>query len=66
MWTLERGSDRRRERHLRNEELYDLCFVPNIILVIKAGRMRWAGHVACMGVKGNACRVLGGGVEPEG
>jgi len=36
-------------RKLRNEELNDLYFSPNIIWVIKLRRMRWARHVACMG-----------------
>jgi hypothetical protein len=36
-----------RRRH--NEELYDLYCFPNLILVIKSSRMRWAGNVACMG-----------------
>ena len=35
-------------RKLYNEELNDLYSPPNIILVIKFRRMRWAGHVACM------------------
>jgi hypothetical protein len=32
--------------------------------MIKARRMRWAGHVARMGKKRNACRLLVG--NPEG
>jgi hypothetical protein len=32
--------------------------------MIKSRRMRGAGHVACMGEKRNACRVLVG--KPEG
>ena len=36
-------------RKLRNEELNDLYSVPNIVLVIKSERMRWAGHVALLG-----------------
>jgi hypothetical protein len=36
-------------RRLHNEELNDLYSSPNIIRVIKSRRMKWAGHVACMG-----------------
>ena len=35
-------------RKLHNEELNDLCSSPNIVRVIKARRMRAAGHVARM------------------
>ena len=36
-------------RNLHNEELNDLYCSPNIIRVIKSGRMRLVGHVARMG-----------------
>jgi hypothetical protein len=36
---------------------------PNIIRIIKARRMRWAGHVARMEEKRNAYRLVG---KPEG
>ena len=36
-------------RRLHNEELNGLYSSPNIVRVIKSRRMRWAGHVACMG-----------------
>jgi len=36
-------------RKLHNEELNDLHCSPNIVRVVKWGRMRWAGHVARMG-----------------
>jgi hypothetical protein len=36
-------------RRLHNEELNDLYCSPNIVRVIKSRRMRWAGHVVCMG-----------------
>ena len=39
-------------RRLHNEELNDLYSSPNIVRVIKSGRMRWAGHVARMGEEG--------------
>jgi len=38
-------------RRLHNEELYDLYCSPNITRVIKLRRMRWMGHVVCMGEK---------------
>jgi hypothetical protein len=41
-------------RRLHNEELHNLYASSNIISVIKSKRMRWAGHVACVGEKRNA------------
>jgi hypothetical protein len=32
--------------------------LPDIIIVIKSRRMRWAGHVVCVGEKRGAYRVL--------
>jgi hypothetical protein len=51
-------------RKLHKEELRDLYSSPSIIRIIKSRRMRWAGHVARMGAKGNAYRLLVG--KPEG
>jgi hypothetical protein len=34
---------------LHNEELHNLYCSPNTIGVIRSRRMRWMGHVACMG-----------------
>jgi hypothetical protein len=50
-------------RKLHNEELRDLYWSPSIIRIIKSRRMRWAGHVARMGEKRNAYRLLVG--KPE-
>jgi len=36
-------------RKLHNEELNDLYRSPDILLVIKSRRMRWAGHVGRIG-----------------
>jgi len=36
-------------RKLHNEKLNDFYSSPKIVRVIKSRRMRWAGHVACMG-----------------
>jgi hypothetical protein len=36
-------------KKLHNDELHTLYSSPNIVRVIKSRRMRWAGHVACMG-----------------
>jgi len=44
-----RDEVRREWRKLYNEELNDLYFSPIVVWVIKLRRMRWAGHVACMG-----------------
>jgi hypothetical protein len=46
------------------EELRDLYSSPSVIRMIKSRRMRWAGHVARMGEKRNAYRLLVG--KPEG
>jgi hypothetical protein len=51
-------------RKLHNEQLCDLYSSPSIIRIIKSRRMRWAGHVARMGEKRNAYRLLVG--KPEG
>jgi hypothetical protein len=51
-------------RKLHNEELHNLFPSSSIIRMIKSRRMRWAGHVARMGEKRNACRILVG--KPEG
>jgi predicted ABC-class ATPase len=47
-------------RKLHNEELDDLYSSPSIIRIIKSRRMRWVGHVARMGEKRNAYRLLVG------
>jgi hypothetical protein len=51
-------------RKLHNEELRDLYCSPSIIRIMKSRRMRCAGHVAQMGEKRNAYRLLVG--KPEG
>ena len=45
-------------RRLHNGELNDLYSSPNIVQVIKLRRIRWAGHVACMGEERVVNRVL--------
>jgi hypothetical protein len=47
-------------RKLHNEELRDLYSSPSVIRIIKSRRMRWAGHIARMGEKRNAYRLLVG------
>jgi hypothetical protein len=51
-------------RKLHNEELHNLYTSPSIIRIIKSRRMRWVGHVARMGHKRNAYRILVG--KPKG
>jgi hypothetical protein len=53
-----RDEVRREWRRLHNEELYALYFSPDISRVIKPRRLRWAGHVARMGERRGAYRVL--------
>ena len=45
-------------RKLHKEELSDPYSLPNIVRVVKSRRMRWAGHVACMGEGRGVHRVL--------
>jgi hypothetical protein len=48
---------------LHNEELNDVYSLPNIALVVKSRRMRWAGYVARKGEDRGVHRVLVG--KPE-
>jgi hypothetical protein len=55
-------------RKLHNDELQNLYSSPNIVKVIKS-RMRWVGHVVCMGVGRGVYKVLvgrPGGKRPLG
>jgi hypothetical protein len=45
---------------LHNEKLNALYSSSNILWVIKSRRMKWAGHVACMGEGRDVYRVLVG------
>jgi hypothetical protein len=52
-----------------HEELHNLYSSPSIIRIIKSRRMLWAGHIARMGEKRNAIRILVGnpkGKRPQG
>jgi hypothetical protein len=51
-------------RKLHNEELHNLYSLPSLNRTIRSRRMRCAGHVAQVGDKWNACRILVG--KPEG
>jgi hypothetical protein len=50
-------------RKLHNDELQDMYSSPNIIRM-KSRRMRWAVHIARLGEKRNAYKILVG--KPEG
>ena len=54
----ERDEVTREWRKVHNEELNDLCSSPSIVRVIKSRRIRWAGHVARMGERGDVYRFL--------
>jgi hypothetical protein len=45
-------------RNLHNEELHNLYSPPSTIRMIRPRKMRWVGHVARMGKKKNAYRIL--------
>jgi hypothetical protein len=51
-------------RKLHNEELNDMYCSLNILRVIKSRRMKWAGHVARVGMGRGVYKVLVG--KPEG
>jgi hypothetical protein len=51
-------------RKLHVEKLHYLYCTSNIIRTMKSRKVRWAGHIACMAEKPNACRVFVG--KPEG
>ena len=50
-------------RILHNEELNDLYSSHTIVGVIESRRMRWVGHVGCVGESRDVYRVLVG--RPE-
>jgi len=52
-------------RKLHHEELNDLYSSSNIVRVIKLRKMRWVGHVACMGRRRGVYRVLVGKSEEK-
>jgi hypothetical protein len=47
-------------RNVRNEEFHNLYSSPSIIIIIKSRRVRWTEHVAQMGDKSIAYRILVG------
>jgi hypothetical protein len=49
---------------LHNAELHNLYSSPSIIRMMKSRRMKWTGHVAQMGEKSNAYKILVG--KPKG
>jgi hypothetical protein len=51
-------------RKLHNDELHNLHSLPSIIRTNMSRKVRWAGHVACVGEKRNAFWILVG--KPEG
>jgi hypothetical protein len=50
-------------QNLHNEELHNFYSSPSIIRMIKSRSMRWTRHVAQMGERRNAYRILVG--KPE-
>ena len=52
------GVKRDANRRLHNEELLSLYRSPNIVIVIKSRRLRWAGHVARMEEGRSAFKIL--------
>jgi hypothetical protein len=52
-------------RKMHNGEHHNLYCSSEIVRQIKSRKMRWAGHVACMGEGRNLYRVLEGKLEGE-
>jgi hypothetical protein len=52
-------------RKLHDEELHNLYSSPNIIRMTKSRKMRWEGHVAQMGEKSNAYKILVGKLQEK-
>jgi hypothetical protein len=50
-------------RKLHSKELHNFYSSPNIIRQIKSRRMRWVGHVACMGCERRVYKALVGKSE---
>jgi hypothetical protein len=49
---------------IKNEELHNLYSFPSKIRMVKSGKLKWAEHVARMGEKRKAYRLLVG--KPQG
>jgi hypothetical protein len=49
---VSKGDETTGWRKLYNEELRNLYSSPSKIIMIKSGRMKWAGHVTRMGRRG--------------
>ena len=60
----ERDEVTREWRKLHNEELYVMYYSTHIICVIRSRTVRWMGHVARLGDRRGAYRVLVG--RPKG
>jgi len=60
----ERDEVTREWRKLHNEELYVMYYSTHIIWVIRSRTVRWMGHVARLGDRRGAYRVLVG--RPKG
>jgi hypothetical protein len=46
------------QRKLDNEDLHNLHASSGIVRVIKSRRMRWSGHITCMGEMRNEYIIL--------
>jgi hypothetical protein len=53
-------------RKLYNEELHNLSSSPDITRQVRSRRMRWAGHVECMGEERRVFKVLMEKTEGKG
>jgi hypothetical protein len=62
-FATKRDEATREWRKFYSGELHNFYSFRNIIRQIRSRRMKWAGHVACMGKERKGCRVFVGELE---
>jgi hypothetical protein len=63
VWHSDVYKQQREWKNLHSEELHNLYSSLNIIRQIKLRRMRWVGHLACMGEERKLYKVFVGSLK---